>query len=659
MQQAQSTRSQVIVRRTYNRPKEDGSFESWPETVSRVIKHQEWLWLRAAKLKELTYEMAVELSQLKQLMLDRKVLVSGRSLWLGGTDLAKRREASQFNCSFLEVKTVHDVVDGFWLLLQGCGVGFKPVRGTLNGFSKPLICTSTITPKAKADRKDYNEETVADDVWTISIGDSAEAWAKAIGKVLAGKYSDVSIINFDFSNIREAGNTLKGYGWVSSGYKPLEKAIYAIVNIMNKRADQLLSAIDIIDIMNHLGTCLSSRRSAEIALIDFEDHECSDFIKMKDNHFEDNPHRAQSNNSVMFNTRPSRKELRYFFARMVEAGGSDPAIINVEEAKRRAPWFHGVNPCAEILLGDKSFCNLTEVNLSAVYGTEGQSEMTLKKAMYLAGRANYRQTCVNLNDGVLQHTWHELNSFLHLCGVGVTGIMGWPLRNSAYSIATLAEWAKEGANSMANELGLPLPKAVTTIKPSGTLSKVMDSAEGIHNPIGLYVFNNVNFPSSSPLVKILKDHGYKCTVNPYDENNTLVTFPVKNRGDFTEVNGLWVNTESAIEQLGRYALWMEHYVDHNASITVYYSNDEVEDIINWLHDNWGKYVGVSFLPRQDYSKAAKDLGFPYLPQEVVSAKEFYDYVSGLRALPDNWMNANDDAGEIDSNECSTGGCPIR
>jgi len=126
-----SVRAQVITRRTYNRPTDTG-YETWEQTVDRVIHHQAWLWDRAGT-SEIT-----ELVELRELMISRKVMVSGRTLWLGGTDVAKKREASQFNCSHLKVETIHDVVDSLWLLLQGCGVGFTPVVGTLSGFTSPI-----------------------------------------------------------------------------------------------------------------------------------------------------------------------------------------------------------------------------------------------------------------------------------------------------------------------------------------------------------------------------------------------------------------------------------------------------------------------------------------------------------------------------------------
>jgi len=397
-----STRAQVITRRTYNRPTSDDGkqFETWQETVARVIDHQEWLWQRAAK-RELTDVEYSELYDLEQLMLDRKVAMSGRTLWLGGTDVAKTREASQFNCSFTHVETVYDVVDCLWLLLQGCGVGFKPIVGTLNGFSKPIknirVVRSNRTAKGGLEHnvETFDQETKT---WTIQVGDSAEAWAKSIGKLIAGKYAADTLV-LDFSQLRPAGERLKGYGWISSGDSAISTAYVAIANILNGRADSLLTRMDILDIINHLGTILSSRRSAEIALFDYGQPEWEEFaVAKKDWWLYNNSHRQQSNNSLVFKEKPLKADLQKIFDLMLEAGGSEPGFINEVEALRRAPWFKGANPCVEILLGNKSFCNLTETDIAKFKGdTAG-----LHNAIRLAARANYRQTCVNLQDGILQ-----------------------------------------------------------------------------------------------------------------------------------------------------------------------------------------------------------------------------------------------------------------
>ena len=651
-----STRAQVITRRTYNRPTSDDGkeFETWQETVARVIDHQEWLWGRAVgrDLNDVEY---AELYDLEQLMLDRKVLMSGRTLWLGGTNVAKTREASQFNCSFTHVETVYDVVDCLWLLLQGCGVGFKPIVGTLNGFAKPIknikVVRSIRTDKGgnEDNMESWDAETKT---WTIQVGDSAEAWAKSIGKLLAGKHPANTLV-LDFSQLRPAGERLKGYGWISSGDTAISTAYLAIANILNGRADSLLTRMDILDIVNHLGTILSSRRSAEIALFDYGQPEWEEFaVAKKDWWLHNNAHRTQSNNSLVFKEKPLKSDLERIFSMMVEAGGSEPGFINEVEALRRAPWFKGANPCVEILLGNKSFCNLTETDIAKFKGdTAG-----LHNAIRLAARANYRQTCVNLQDGILQESWHLNNYFMRLCGVGLTGIAMRPDMGS-YDYEYLKRTATGAAIGMANELGLPSPKNVTCIKPSGTLSKIMDCPEGVHKPLGKYIFNNVQFSKHDPVVEKLRQANYRVINHPIDDSGVLVTFPVSWDGvPFDKVEGKEVNLDTAIQQLDKYKLIQTSWNQQNTSVTISYDPTEVPAIIDWLLLNWDCYVGVSFIYRTDPTKTAKDLGYLYLPQEVVYEQDYKDYVAELGIVDLNNTNSFD---EIFDAECATGSCPIK
>jgi len=651
-----STRAQVITRRTYNRPlTDDGKvFETWEQTVARVIDHQQWLWERAVGRDLNDLEFA-ELYDLEQLMLDRKVSMSGRSLWLGGTTVAQTREASQFNCSFTQVETIYDVVDVLWLLLQGCGVGFKPIVGTLNGFSKPIKTIRTVRSTRTA--KGGNEQNVEtwdteSKVWTIQVGDSAEAWAKSIGKLMAGKYPAKELV-LDFSQLRPAGERLKGYGWISSGDSAISTAYIAIAKILNGRADSLLTRMDILDIINHLGTILSSRRSAEIALFEYGQPEWEEFaVAKKDWWLHGNSQRQQSNNSLVFKEKPLYEDLRKIFDLMEDAGGSEPGFINAVEATRRAPWFAGCNPCVEILLGNKSFCNLTETDIGKFKGdTAG-----LHEAIRLAARANYRQTCVNLNDGILQESWHLNNYFLRLCGVGLTGIAKRP-DMGGYDYEYLKRTATAAAVGMADELDLPRPKNITCVKPSGTLSKIMDTTEGIHKPLGKYIFNNVQFSKYDPVVEKLRAANYNIINHPTDDSGVLVSFPVKWEDvPFHKVNGKEVNLDSAIEQLEKYKLIQTSWTQQNTSVTISYSLDEVEDIISWLLNNWDVYVGVSFLYRTDPSMTAKDLGYLYLPQEVVSEQTYNDYIVSLKPVSLDDANSFD---EIVGDDCSTGACPIK
>lgn len=644
-----SLRAQVITRRTYNRPLEEGGFETWEQTVDRVIGHQQWLWDRA-DVRGISLD-GLELAELRQLMLDRKVLTSGRTLWLGGTSVAKKREASQFNCSFTNIETVMDCVDALWLLLQGCGVGFRPVVGQLTGYSKRItdfeVIRSTRTDKGGVQE---NVETFENGVWTIKVGDSAEAWAKSIGKLVAHKFPADKLV-LDFSEIRPAGERLAGYGWISSGDTSLAKAYTAIHKLLNRRSGSLLTRMNILDLVNWMGTVLSSRRSAEIALFEYGEDEWKEFAVAKKDFWVSNEQRAQSNNSLLFKTKPALSELQDIFKLMVDSGGSEPGFINAEAATKRAPWFKGSNPCVEILLGNKSFCNLTEIDLNKFHGDSDG----LRRAVHIAARANYRQTCVNLRDGILQEAWHLNNDFLRLCGVGLTGIATRP-DLKAYDYAELQRTAVAAAYAMADELDTPRPKNVTTVKPSGTLSKIMDTTEGVHKPLGKYIFNNVVFSKFDLVVPKLRAAGYRVFEHPFDKESVLATLPVAwDTVQFDKVNGVEVNLESAVDQLERYKMLMQTWCQQNVSATISYDASEVPAIVDWLLLNWDNYVGVSFLFRNDPTKTAADLGYPYLPQEVVTKAVYDEYVSRIAPFVVDETTVSDTLDD----DCSSGSCPVR
>lgn len=670
-----SIRADIITRRTYSRPIVDGGdiFETWDDICQRVITHQAWLWERALTVKNcpeiplhdlsedmkewitLSKEQTNELHELYTLIHDRKLLPAGRTLWLGGTEVAKRREASMFNCAHTNIETVYDIVDAFWLLLQGCGVGFTPIVGTLTGFRKPIPKISILRSTRTGKGREENEETFEEGVWTINIGDSAEAWAKSIGKVLAGKYEANELV-FDFTEIRPSGERLKGYGWISSGDESISTAFPAIGKILNKRAGALLTKVDILDILNWLGTVLSSRRSAEIALCDYGSAEWHEFATAKERCYEeDYKHRQQSNNSLVFYQKPTKEQLEELFELIVRSGGSEPGLVNGEAARKRAPWFKGLNPCGEILLSNKSFCNLVEIDVAKF---EGDSS-GLHTAITLAARMNYRQTVVDFRDGVLQESWHLNNEFLRLCGVGVTGIVQ---RDdlSEFDWKSLKYSAITAARGMAKEFKLQHPKNVTTVKPSGTVSKIMDTTEGIHKPPGRYIFNWVNFSKSDPMVDIVKASNYKVIDNPVDPTGCIVCLPIEwSHIEFDTIDKgveCEVNLESAVSQLNRYLKIQNFYCDHNVSNTISYDKDEVPLIINWLLENWDSYVAVSFLFRTDPTKNARDLGYDYLPQEVVTKDEYDRYVNHL--LPVNFDSVHT-YDELEDDGCDTGACPIK
>jgi len=217
--------------------------------------------------------------------------------------------------------------------------------------------------------------------------------------------------------------------------------------------------------------------------------------------------------------------------------------------------------------------------------------------------------------------------------------------------------ATSAAYRMADELDLPRPKNVTTVKPSGTLSKIMDTTEGVHKPLGKYIFNNVNFSKHDPLIDMLRTANYTVFDHPTDPEGILATFPINYEDvEFDKSGEKEVNLETAIEQLERYKLIQNNWCQQNVSATISYSPDEVEEIVDWLHENWEQYVGVSFIYRNDPTKTAKDLGYLYLPQEVVTKEEYENYTKGLLPIDLESVNTFE---EIKDEDCATGACPIK
>lgn len=660
MLEALSARAEATTRRTYNRPLDlDGTqFETWEQTIQRAhVYHHSKLCESVGREPD-----PEELAELRQYGLDRSGLVAGRTLWLGGTPYAYERAASQFNCSALEIATVYDMVDAFWLLLNGCGVGGKPVAGTLHGYYRRIPELKVIP----SDRdKDYrgaedNRETIPTKdnewTWTIRIGDSAQSWAKAIGKMLMSPRGRVDKLVLDFSELRGKGGRLKGYGWICNGWAPLGIAMKAVHTILNNQAGNLLDEENIGDIFNWLGTVLSSRRAAECIVMD-EYHPLSkEFATRKKNYWINNLQRRQSNNSLLFWHRPSVRHLE----ELLESNlvGGEPGFVNALAALFKMPWFKLFNPCYEI--GLPGFCNLVSICLPSF----GRNFAAMERCTYVMARANYRQSCVNLEDGILQKWWHQSNEARRLCGTSFTGIVQCPWLTD-YQIRRLRNAAITGAYSQADEWGLPRPKAVTTIKPEGTRSKISgrrskEIAEGMHMPLGRFVFNWINFSTEDPLVGALDAAGYKVIPNPSDDNNVLVRFPVDYDGcPFKTVDGKQVNVESACDQMDRYLRWNRLYADHNVSSTISFDREEIPALARKIHDNWDSgYIATAFLARTDPTKTAADLGHPYLPQEVVTEETYREVTSELRDV--DWDKFHYGIHEIgDASDCPTGVCPTK
>jgi adenosylcobalamin-dependent ribonucleoside-triphosphate reductase len=669
-----SIRARFLERRTYLRPlDEDGeAFETPVQALDRVMGHQRYLWEQAVG-RPLNSREELELDELRGLIEAKKVSMSGRVKWMGGTDIIKERASAAFNCSFTLVETPADLVDVFWLLLQGCGVGFRPKPGLLTGFPTSITKVEVIgsTRTAKGGRED-TISSVENGVWTISFGDSAKGWAKGLGKIFAEKPRAHTLV-LDYSELRPGGQRLRGYGWLSSGWKPFADGMKIITDVMQARANALLTDIDLGDVVNALGTVLSSRRSAQIWLKQIEATEWTlfdagimAFVDAKTDRWEKGKgHREQSNNSLVFMNKPSRQTVVELLKRILDTG--EPGFVNGAAARRRAPEMEGLNPCAEILLPSKGFCNLVQV----VWHRFNGDYWGLLRAQYLAARANYRQTCVSMRDGVLQLQWNDNQQLLRLCGVSPTGYVAWEGLKDADMHEGARDAAIDGANAMADELGTPRPRRVTQCQPAGTSSKVMgldgdEVHEGAHVSPSRYIFNHVNFSVFDPMVEKLMLANYDVRPNPADKTGVLVKFPVAYPDSpfyskvVKEIDGqleeLELVSETGVDQLERYRMLMEHYVQHNCSITVSFDVEDIEPMADWFMQHWDTYVGVSFLKRNDPTRTAEELGFLYLPQECVSRRMYEDYAA--RLLP---VDLADDKSHdmLDVADCATGACPVR
>jgi adenosylcobalamin-dependent ribonucleoside-triphosphate reductase len=653
------TFAQIITRRSYCRPldmDDPVEFESRDEMIERAIDQQVWLWERAQGSK-LKWDQRNEINELRWAYMEGLAAPAGRVLWLGGTEKIKEVEIASFNCTAKKTRTVHDFVDQFWVLLNGCGAGGYMETGTLHGFANRIDAVEVITskrgPRDKGRPDNHERYDDREGIWTIRVGDSAQAWAKAFGKLIVGYRRGCKKLVLDFSEVRGAGGRLKGYGWICHGPAPLEKVFRRVIDIRNGAIGRPLSRDEMHDLFNLIATVLSTRRAAEITMCDLDDPDVVGFARFKEVDLEDSlwSHRTQSNNTILARRRPTEVEFDWVFDRLFRGGKGEPALRNMVEVRKRSAYSSLTNACGEInLSAEGGVCNLVENHL----GHEKMRDMTLlRRVLWLNARANYRQTCVDFRDGVLQSSWHEVNQHLRLCGTGVFAVAEVDHLLSDDDLISMRGAARAGADSMADELGLPRSAAVTTIKPGGTIPKCWGGTSGISNEVAPFVFFNVNFTNHDPLLPRLIEAGYSSRPNPYDPDQaTLVALPKASPAKACE-------KLTAVQQLNRYLRWNRLYVEHNTSSTVVYDPGEEQSIRDWVRDNWDHgYISAAFLPR-------KAPNYLYLPQEPVDEETFRSYTARLKPF-----NVDADRGGYLYNEdemdglgiisgCATGACPAR
>lgn len=659
-----------VYYRTYSRwLKEEKRREYWWETVRRAVEYNCGL-VNASKNE--AEELFDNIFYLRQFL-------SGRTFWVGNTDVAKYYPMANYNCSFQIIDGIDSFRDVFYLLMIGSGVGVRILKEDVEKIPKVRTDFEVVHKDYSAMHPDEREDNTSIEFFynhtaKITIGDSKEGWVQSLdvfmNLVSSNEYRNITTIIIDYDHVRQKGEKLKTFGGTASGHQSLKNMFEKIYRTI-KRAGLLhadkkikLRPIDCLDIANIIGENVvvgGVRRTAEIILLDADDNEAieakSGLYKQVDGQWivdKEIIHRQMSNNSIYYTKKPSRERLHWQIERMRYSG--EPAWVNAEAGAKRRKNFNGVNPCGEILLDNKGLCNLTTINVYAFVNEDNTLDETkLLRAQRLSARAGYRMTCVELE----LPKWDAVQQRDKLIGCSLTG---WQDMVNATEMtktqeATLLRKLREVANKEAEmyalEIGKNVPELVTTVKPEGSLSQLPTVSSGVHYSHSPYYIRRVRISADDPLVKVCEELDYPVFPEVGQEWETcstkVVEFPVKAPFGRTKYD------VSAIEQLENYKLFMENYVDHNCSITVHVRNNEWDLVEEWVWENWDDVMAVSFLSLDDNF-------YELLPYEAIDEAEYMKRLDQMKSFRPSLISKYEKEEivfDIGSDGCESGACPVR
>ena len=675
---------EFIYLRTYARWIPDNlRREFWAETIRRAIDYSLELYKGPATKEELREEA----EELFDNMFHLKVFPAGRTLWIGGTAASNKFALANFNCSFAVIDNFKAFVDGFYLLMVGAGFGFRVLKSDVEKL--PTFNNNIVLANKPYHGKDwYNREESTlsfedDGSVLIVVGDSKEGWVEALRIYFESmQRTDVESIIINYDSVRPKGEILKTFGGRSSGHEALKDMFKDIHKIMKSGTNKLtpLQAMDIMNIIGRSVVVGGVRRSSEICLFSPDDNEILnakfDLWSEGSPNYHARDWRGMSNNSIFFEEKPSRETLVDIFNRIKNNG--EPGFVNAAAARKRRPWFQGLNPCAEILLDSKGVCNLTNINMrSFVLIDEDGAHFDqdgMIRAVQLATRIGLRQTnaVLDLSD------WDEIQRRDRLVGPSLDGVvdtqdaMDWDDEQLGSVLDILEFYANQEAMEYAKEMRIPAPLLVTTSKPSGTLSLLPVTSAGCHRSRAPYYIRRVRITSTDPLARVMRDMGYPVypegtkdtaafdEMSDYERLESLqnsytwvIEFPVKTTAKIASFD------EDALDQFNRYLTFQRHWTNHNTSITITFKPEEIDGLVDAILEHWDEYVAISFLP------AFTD-AYPLLPEEPISEKEYEKRAKALKnvtpkkireALTD--IEREDAATEILDDACATGACPIR
>lgn len=670
---------EFVYLRTYSRYLEDKKRrENWFETVLRTTEYNIQLGIDYKKKHGITIDYAKEEKEAELLfdnLYNLRTFTSGRTLYMGGTEIVKEYPLSNYNCCFTIIEKFYDLVDVFYLLMLGCGVGVRIERRQIEQLPKvrKIKMEGKYDPDVrKHTHKDLMENTSLtieeNKTVLIRVGDSKEGWCDALKLyfdfITDKEYENINVLTIDYSYVRPEGERLRRFGGRASGYKSLKRMFEKINNVMNKAENGILKSIDILDMATIISENVVSggvRRSAMMVICDETDegviHAKENIYSVVDGHWVENKeisHRKMSNNSVLYTNKPSLERIKEIL-NSIRING-EPGFINGMEAKRRKPSFEGCNPCGEILLRSKQCCNLSTNNLLAFVKEDNSLDMErLEEVIRLSARVTLRMTLVDVE----LPEWNKVMQEERIVGISLTGIMdmvnktGMSYEELEKLLKHLRSIVHQEGDRYCRELGISKPELMTTIKPEGTLSNLPGVSSGIHFPHSEYYIRRIRISATDTLCKMMENlGGYPIypEVGQTEEDCTIkvIEFPMK------APKGKTKPEVGAIEQLELYKLTMKAWTDHNTSITVHVRENEWDSVAQWLYDNFEYAVGISFLPFMEET-------YPLLPFESISKEAYEERVEQIKPIDYDLLAKFETAeeSEILDAECASGACPIR
>ena len=606
---------------------EESRRENWVETVDRYIDN-----VVNKALANINYVGSAALD-IQDAILSLKVMPSMRALMTAGPAM-ERDNTSGYNCAYMAVDDPKCFDEAMFILLCGTGVGFSVERQYV------------------AKLPDVPEQLFpSEDV--IVVHDSKEGWAKALRKVLAYLYSG-EIPNWDVSKVRPAGAKLKTFGGRASGPAPLVELFNFAINIFVNAKGRKLSSMECHDLMCKIGEVVvvgGVRRSAMISLSNLSDDRMRH--AKSGQWWEKNGQRALANNSVAYTEKPDMETFMREWLSLVESKSGERGIFSrpaskkqaAKNGRRDANHDFGTNPCSEIILRPQQFCNLTEVVVRAT-DTLKDLEEKVKLATILG---TIQSTFTNFP--YLRKVWQKNTEEERLLGVSLTGIMDNELMsdkdgdtNLSFTLGVLKNVAIKTNAEWAERLGIPASTAITCVKPSGTVSQLVDSASGIHARHSDYYIRTVRGDNKDPLTQFMKDQGIPSEPDVMKPDATTVfSFPQRSpEGAVTR------NDMSAIEQLKLWMTYQRHWCEHKPSVTITVKDEEWMEVGAWVYKNFDEVSGVSFLPHSDHT-------YQQAPYQECSERE---YLEALALMPEriDWARLSEYETEDTSKGTNTFAC---